>query len=149
TTGALSGTSNAFDVVGAVDHFKVIVPRSRFDAGAPFTVTAYAMDAANNVVSGYNSSASWPDPSGSITPGAPADFVNGVSTTPGAAIANASCTALFRSTSGAVSGTSSAFGVVGAVDHLQVIVPRSRFGAGAPFTVTAYAMDAANNVVWS
>src|SRR5205823_3169227 len=137
------------DVVGAVDHFKVTVPRSRLDAGAPFTVTASAMDAANNVVWSYNGSASWAERRVSIKPGAPADFVNGVSTTTGAAIANAYRNDRIAITSGAVKGMTSAFSVIGPVDHLQVKVPGSHFGAGAPFTVTAYAMDAANNVVWS
>jgi hypothetical protein len=93
-------------------RIQVSVPEA-VRAGAPFTITAKAVDSAGNVVPGYNGSATWSDLTGRLSPSAPADFVNGVSTTT-AAIPVAFSGNRITINSGGVNGQSGGFNVAGA-----------------------------------
>jgi hypothetical protein len=114
--------------------------------GQDITVTATAKDTSGHTYTSWSAPASWSDRSGALSPAAPADFVNGVSTT----VAHVDVP--FRNdviaiTSGST-GKSRAFNVVGPLDHLSVSVPGSHT-VNMPFTVRATARDAANNLVTS
>jgi hypothetical protein len=115
------------------------------NAGAPFTVTARLVDAAGNVVTGYDGPGTWSDTSGQLSPGAPAAFVNGVSTT------SATVPVAFRNdritvNADGVSGQSGAFAVRGPLSRIGVSVATPVF-AGTPFTVKARAYDSAGNLL--
>jgi hypothetical protein len=112
TSGGASGTSGAFNVTGPLASVTVgIGGKSTVAPGSPFTVTAYAFDALGDLISTYNAPATWSDRSGSLSPAAPSNFVNGVSTTTNASIATPTTSDKITITTGGVSGTSTAFGV--------------------------------------
>jgi hypothetical protein len=112
--------------------------------GAAFTVTVSARDAANNLLTGYAGPAEWKDIAGAL-PGNPSDFAAGVSKT-SVTISQPVRGDRVTASSGGVQGTSGAFSVAGAVDHLELSAPSSA-PAGTTFTITARARDAAGNLV--
>jgi hypothetical protein len=148
-TGA-AGQSAAFNVTGAVDHLSLSVqssPRTgMFDPAGPVQVTARALDAAGNTVTGYSGPATWSDSAGLLSPSAPSDFVAGVSRT----TANASSPVHGDVLTLASGGNSiqRKFNVVGPLDHFDAHVPSSA-NVGDPFSLTVYARDAAGNVFTS
>ena len=106
----------------------------------PFTVTASARDAAGNPIGDYNAPATWSNLDGGLAPAAPADFVNGISTTTDT-IDHRPTTRGSRFESGGVSGHSEPFEVLGPASlDVHFVDPME---AGVPFTVTVFARDAA------
>src|SRR3954466_10286078 len=136
--------SAKFDIVGPLDHIDVYTPASATTT-APFTVTARARDAAGHAVTGYNGPATWSDKSGQLQAGGSTGFVNGVSTI-SASEATPCHGDVVSITSSGLTGSTRAFNVVGPFDHLDTRVPASVLLSGS-FTLTAYAHDAANNLV--
>ena len=80
SSGGLSATSGAFNVVGPPVRLALSIPPSA-SVASPFTITSRVLDGAGNVASGYNAPAGWSEASGTISPAAPSDFVAGVSKT--------------------------------------------------------------------
>src|SRR6185437_745681 len=113
---------------------------------APFTVTARARDALGSPVTTYTGPATWSDNTNGLAPAAPADFVAGVSTTSVTEPDAFHGDVISVSSSGS-SGSSKPFNIVGPYNHIDVTGVPASGHVGTPFTVTAYAHDAANNVV--
>jgi hypothetical protein len=143
TSGGISGQSTPFDVIGPTTiTFKM---PGRAAAGVPFTITAYARDANGQVLTNFSSSATWSDLSTQLSPAAPANFVNGVSTTT-ATISSPWKDDRITITSGGVSATTGAFAVVGPFASITVSVS-TPVTATSSFTVVARAVDAVGNLV--
>jgi alpha-tubulin suppressor-like RCC1 family protein len=109
TSNGISGKSAFFRVLGPLAKI-ALRPIDSATVGVPFVVKAYALDAAGNTLSTYNQPATWSDLSGTISPVAPSDFVDGISrttTTIGAHFANDQITF----SSGGISGKSNLFHV--------------------------------------
>jgi hypothetical protein len=139
--------SRPFRVVGPIDHIDVSLSSSATTA-SPFTVTARARDALGALVTSFNGPASWTDRSSALQPAAPSDFVAGASTTtvtePKPFHAD-----LITVTSSGVTGSSKPFNVVGPFDHMDFSpahLPSTMY-TGTSVQLTAYARDAANNLV--
>lgn len=145
SSGGANGTSKTFNVLGPLDHIGVPTPMDP-NAGAPFTIKAFAYDSANNNITTFNGPASWSDLSGELT-GAPTTFVNGVSQSSSAQIADPQHSDQLTASSGPISGQSGQFNVIGPLHHLNVTGPTGPKTTGQTFTVTADARDAANNLL--
>jgi hypothetical protein len=143
--GGVSGMSSPFKVIGPVDHIDVSVSSSATTA-SPFTVTARAHDALGALVTSYNGPASWSDKSGAVRPAAPGDFVAGVSTTTVSEPQPFHADVITITSAGAF-GSSKAFNVVGPFDHMTFSHVPSTMYTGTSVKLTAYARDAANNLV--
>jgi hypothetical protein len=143
--GAAAGMSRQFKVVGPIDHIDVSLSSSATTA-SPFTVTARARDALGDLVTSFNGPASWTDRSSALQPAAPSDFVAGVSTTTVTAPKPFHAD-LITVTSSAVTGSSKPFNVVGPFDHMDFSRLASTMYTGTSVQLTAYARDAANNLV--
>ncbi len=141
-SGGAVANSQLFNVFGPLDHLRawVVGPVS---AGAPFTVAANALDSAGNVTR-YNGAVTFSDSFGELD-GAPTSFTNGVAKTTSASIADPQHADQIRVSSGGMNASTTVFNVFGPLDRLRawVVGPVS---AGAPFTVTANALDSAGNV---
>jgi hypothetical protein len=114
--------------------------------GQDITVTVVAKNSTGHTYTSWSGPATWSDASGTLSPAAPGDFVNGVSTT----VAHVDVpfhNDVISIRSGST-GQSAKFNVVGPLDHLRVRVPPSN-GVNTPFTVRATAQDAAGNLVKS
>jgi hypothetical protein len=126
---------------GPVDHFDIHVP-TNLRINSPFLVTAYARDAAGNLVTGYTATTTWTDSAGA-TGTTPVGFSNGVGElylqffTPVHAdrwiVANADAPS-----------TGAPFNVLGPATHLGLTMPSS-VAAGSTVKITARALDAAGN----
>jgi hypothetical protein len=150
SSGGLSSTSGAFNVIGPVTHLDLLAPSS-VPVASGFKITSHALDAAGNVVTGYNASANWIESSGTISPAAPSDFVAGVSTTT-VQVPVALKSDVVTLTSGVLSA-SRAFRVIGAFDHIALAwtpssTPPIRCTSAAG-SLLARAEDAAGNVISS
>ena len=146
SSGGASGTSRAFSVYGPITHI-TFGSVGAHRAGAPFTLTATAMDSLNQKVANYNGGATWSDLSGSsLGPAAPSDFVDGVSKTANASVANPTHNDVISILSGGASGTSGAFNVYGDATHIAV-GNAGNHPAGSAFSVTATAQDANGSTV--
>jgi hypothetical protein len=143
TAAGITGQTRSFNVIGPADHLELSAPSSP-SAGAPFTVTALARDAAGNLVTGFAGPASWSDTAGRITPGAPSDFVAGISTT-SATVPSPVHADILTLSSGGLSAKRT-INAVGPLDHITASVP-STTSLNTPFDLTVYARDAAGNVV--
>ena len=144
-TGSLSGTSPAFNLFGSLDHITIGTPANPA-AGAPFTITASALDALQSPVADYNASATWSDGSGSLQPPQPANFANGVSKTTTATVPNPYHADTITVLSGGDQVTTKAFNVLGSPDHIIVMAPTT-VSAPSQFTVTGTMYDSAGNVL--
>jgi hypothetical protein len=143
-SGATRSSSAPFDVLGAVRSLDVRVP-PRSDAGAPFTATVYARDAAGSVVTDYAGVPEWRDSAGALSATQPGAFVGGLSRTTVATTAPVRGDVLSVRT-GDAAGASRAFSRIGSLDHLDVSAP-STVSQWRDFTVVARARDAAGNAV--
>ena len=146
----VAGQSSAFNVAGAVDHLSLSVqssPRTgMFDPAGPVQVTARALDAAGNTVTGYSGPATWSDSAGLLSPSSPSDFVAGVSKTTANASSPVHGDVLTLASGG--NTVQRKFNVVGPLDHFDAHVPSSA-NVGEPFSLTVYARDAAGNLFTS
>jgi hypothetical protein len=129
----------------AAASIKVTVSPTSVAAGSTFTVKATAVDSLGNTLTSYSGTGTWSDLSGGLTPGAPLDFVNGISTTKARVAAPYKADTITVS-SGGMSGTTKAFSVFGPLDHIALSGPGTPT-AGATFKLTATAQDALNQTV--
>jgi hypothetical protein len=140
TGSGVTGQSALFDVLGPFAKVAVAVP-GWVSVSVPFTVTANATDAAGNLLSDYDGPATWSDLSGALSPAAPADFVNGMSTTQ-ATVASGFDDDTITVSSGGVTGTSNLFRVFAPASLDVVFTDPEPFRVGVPFTVTVVARNA-------
>ncbi len=104
------GTSRSFNVTGPLNHIALSVPR-KVRAGVGYTVTAYARDALNDTITSYTDTATWSDLTGTLSPGTPSAFANGISKTTGTTVAKPTGNDTITIASGGTSGTSGTFAV--------------------------------------
>jgi hypothetical protein len=114
--------------------------------GVPFTVTAVMRDGAGNRVINYDRPATWTSLDGGIAPSAPANFVQGISTS------EATVSAAFRGdritvSSADASGQSGALNVLGPLDHIALSGMPGSVSVGQTFTVSATAKDAVDDTL--
>lgn len=146
TSNGVTGQSAKFDVLGPIDHVKVVGPSAPVDQGQSFTVQATAKDAANNTLTAYSGAVTWSDTTGSLEPSAPSSFSHGVSTTTADVASGPSDGDVITVDTGGASGTSAPFTVRGPLDHF-VFSPKvpTPVSAGAAFKVRVMAVDALGN----
>lgn len=143
TTGGVSGESSAFDVIApSTIWFKF---PSGIDAGASFTLKAFAGDSSGHVLTAFSAAARWSDLSGALSPATPAPFVNGVSTTQ-VTIPPPVHGDRITLTSGGLARSSGSFNVYGPIAAITTRVS-APVTTGSPFTFKAFAMDAAGNTL--
>ena len=145
TSAASSG--DLFTYTRVVTHFVVAsIPAQA--AGQPFTVKLTAEDAGNHVVTTYAGSPAWSDATGSLSPSAPAAFVNGVATTTGVQVADAAHADKITITdpTAGVTSTSAGFNVTGPLTHF-VFATIAQPTRDQAFTVKVSAEDALNDVI--
>ncbi|MFZ5516291.1 MAG: hypothetical protein ACOY90_06610 [Candidatus Zhuqueibacterota bacterium] len=148
-SGSQNGISNYFDVISSsVDRF-VFNTISQQVAGASFIVSIQALDAAGNVVTNFNGTASLSDLTGTISPTTTANFSSGVWS--GSVTITKSRTAnQITVTSSGKAGNSNNFDVIPAsLHHFTIENIPSPQGAGTAFQITVYAMDSYENRVTS
>lgn len=113
--------------------------------GAPFTVAARALNSTGRTDTSFNGPASWSDNSGHLSPSGPSAFVKGASNTTGAAVSVPYHNDTITVTSGALSGTSTAFNVIGPLNHFS-FTKLSTVATNQPFKLVVHALDSAGNV---
>jgi hypothetical protein len=141
---AVVGAPSAGAITTVPAQIAVTLSPSSPAVGQDVRVTAVAKDSLGQTMTSFSVPASWSDRSGALSPGAPADFVNGVSTTV-AHIDRAFHGDVISVTAG-TTGTSRAFNVLGPLDHLTTSIP-SGPKVDTPFNVTISARDAVNNLL--
>ncbi|MEN3369734.1 MAG: hypothetical protein V7609_1877 [Verrucomicrobiota bacterium] len=150
TQGAVTGTSNTIVVgAGSATHFSVTAPASA-TAGTPFTFSVTALDASNNVVTGYTGTVHFTKSDSGAGSAVPPDYTfvggdNGAHTfTNGATFVTAGNQTI-TATQGAVTGTSNSVAVSAAnANHFSVVAPANAT-AGSAFTFAVTALDQFNN----
>jgi hypothetical protein len=161
TNHSVFGAENAFvaklTFPEAATHFSVSAPAGAA-AGVPFSVTVTALDANNNVVTGYTGTVHFTsaDPYGATLP---ADYTftaadHGVHTFPAAATLYTAGTWDVTATDTSnptLTGSANVTVTPAALDHFLIAtsVDGSSTTAGVPFDVTVTAQDAYNNTVTS
>ncbi len=140
---AISGTSNAINVAPAgATHFAVSAPGST-TAGIAISVTVTALDAFNNVATGYAGTVHFTSSDGAATLPSNSTLTNGIGTF--SAILRAAGSQTITATDGPITGTSNTIGVAAAATtHFTVSAPASET-AGNAFNITVTALDAFNN----
>jgi hypothetical protein len=144
----ITGTSNPETVApGPATHFTVSIPANG-TAGTAGSVTVTALDAGNNIVTGYSGTVHFTSTDGQAVLPADVTLTNGVGTfsetldTAGSQTITATDTV--HST---ITGTSNAETITaGAVTHFAVAIPANGT-AGSAGSGTVTALDAFNNVV--
>lgn len=144
--GSQTGMSNAFEVAASdVDHFVVSAVGSQ-TAGAPFSVTLTAQDAANNTVTAFNGTVDATVDAGTVTPAVSPAFSSGTVTFDVAVTEAGTRTVAFLRTGGVGSGSTGAFNVVPGATRQFTFDPIGTQGAGAAFPVTITARDGSGNL---
>ncbi|MBV9493030.1 MAG: hypothetical protein JOZ54_02205 [Acidobacteria bacterium] len=143
----INGTSNDINVApGAATHFAVNAP-SNAVAGTPFNFTVTALDASNNVATGFAGTAHFTSSDAQAVLPANAGLSSGTGTFPATlkTVGSQTITATDSVASG-INGTSNNIDVAaGAATHFTVTAP-SNASAGMAFNFTVTAFDASNNV---
>jgi ELWxxDGT repeat protein len=148
-SGGKTKQSAVFNVIGPLDHLTVAVSVAGVvTIGGNFNITAKAYDSANNPLTSYSGAIAFTDLSGTLT-GTPTTMTNGVATTTTAQVANPFHKDRVSAQSGAANGQSTAFDVLGPLDHFEVGHPSSGFFATSTFTIIATARDVAGNFLAS
>jgi len=116
-----TGTSNSFNVNPAeLDHFSFSEIISPQIAGVPISVTLEANDAYENIISGFSSTVTLSDESGTMTPTVSGNFSSGL-WTGNVTITQASVDNQITATSAGTNGISNHFNVTAAgFDHMLI-----------------------------
>src|SRR5260370_29447427 len=145
---AISGTSNSINVTGPpATHFSVVTPAND-TAGASFTFTVNALDASNNVATGYSGTVHFTSTDSQAALPANSTLTNGTATFSATlkTIGSQTITAT-DSVTASIAGTSLLINVGGgAASHFSVTAPATPT-AGTAFNLTVTALDSATNVV--
>lgn len=144
TGGGMSGTSNAFSVLGPLDHFHFLSIGPQV-SGVPFLIRIEAHDSQHNLITDLNTTLTLSSSVGNITPTS-VNLVNGVfegnvtidTPTPSVYI-TASALSKF--------GTSNNFSVSAGLHHFTFDLISSPQTAGTPFLVKIYARDSLGNLI--
>ena len=141
TSGSATGSSASFAVLGPLAQITV-GKIATGTVGSSYTVKATALDSAGNVLTAYAGSATVTDLVGG---NASASFIKGKLT---AAVtpSGPSKADVATVTSSGISGQSAGFKVLGPLATIKVTTT-GPYSAGAPFSVTALALDAAGNTL--
>jgi hypothetical protein len=146
-TSSITTTSGAILVsAGGATHFTVSAPASA-TSGTSFSFTVTALDATNNVATGYSGTVHFTSSDGAAILPANSTLASGVGTFSAtlATGGNQTLTATDSVTS-AITGTSGTIAVsAGAATHFTVTAPASA-APGVAFSFTVTARDATNNV---
>jgi len=148
--GSQIGTSNNFDVVaGNIDHFDISNISSPKTAGVPFSVMITAKDANNAVVNNFTGTANLSDLTGSLSPIATTNFVNG-QWTGNLTITKSYSNNQITVTGAGKSGNSNQFNIqANSVNHFSFNTITSPKTAGQSYSITIYARDSYENIVTS
>jgi hypothetical protein len=141
TSGSVSGESSSFKVYGPFAQM-VMYRVGPFAVGTPYTVNASAEDAAGNLLLSYSGSATVSDLCGGNASGSFSSGKLSVQLTP----TSPSKADEVTIDSGGVTATSPSFKVYGPLAQVKVMVA-GPFVHGSPYTVTAWAEDAAGNIL--
>ncbi len=147
--GLTSGTTTFTVVPGAADHLTFTSSTANLTSGAGRTLTAEVRDAANNVLTGDNSTSvtfTKTAGAGTLTGLGAATAASGISSKSVTAVLAGSIT-VTASAAGLTSGTTTFTIDPGAADHLAVTSSTANLASGAARTLTAEVRDAANNVL--
>jgi hypothetical protein len=148
SSGGLSGTSGAVDVLGPLARFSFTPELHKQAINTSFTVKISAHDAAGNLLTGYAGSPSWFDSSGSLSYSSPAAFIGGVSTTTTAVADPYHLDKIIvDDASAGVQSSSHAFNVLGPFDHFSFSKIPQSLAVNQPFTLVVRAVDSAGNIV--
>jgi hypothetical protein len=147
---AISGTSSSINVTGPpATHFSVITPAND-TAGTSFTFTVNALDASNNVATGYSGTVHFTSTDSQAVLPANSTLTNGTATFSATlkTIGGQTITAT-DSVTASIAGISLSINVGGgAASHFSVTAPATAT-AGAAFNFTVTALDASNSAVAS
>lgn len=144
-----TGQSNTFNVNAALlDQFSINTISTQA-AGEPFSITATALDAYDNIVTDFTSTVELSDETGTISPVVSGNFSQGQWTgTVSISQARTGNTITVRNSGGSESGTSNSFDVISSsIDHFDVSTVSSPQTAGRGFSLTITAKDAQDNTV--
>lgn len=142
-----SGTSNTFDVIPAsVNAFQIGLVASPQAAGIPFSITITALDAYGNTATGFNSTVSISDVTGTLTPATSGSFTSGVRTESVTITRAQNDVRITVQDGSGHTGTSNLFNIIPGAVHHFVIGTVGDQTAGAPFSITVQAQDTYNNI---
>ncbi len=148
-TASITGTSTSITVVAIAPpiHFSVSAPATA-QSGTAFSFTVTALDASNNVLSGYGGAVHFTSTDGQAALPANSTLTNGVGNFSATLQTAGSQTITATDTvTASITGTSSSItvGAIAPPTHFSVSAPTPvRVGTAFSFTVTA--RDAANNI---
>ncbi len=147
--GTETGSSNNFDVISSdVDHFTFSTVSDQ-QAGNSFSVTIYARDRENNLVTDFSGTATLSDLTGTITPTTTGNFSSGVWSGTVNIIKSRGDNIITVTSSGKAGNTNNFDVLPAALDHFKFENISSPKIAGTSFQIIMYAEDIYNNRVTS
>ncbi|MDW7679186.1 MAG: hypothetical protein SCK70_01370, partial [bacterium] len=147
--GSETGVSNSFDVTTvAVDHFVISAVGAQV-AGQPFSITIRAEDSSNNLVTAFTGTVELSDLSGTLSPTASGNFIDG-EWAGNLTITRSYSSNKITATGNNKTGVSNLFNVAPAsLDHFRFQTINSPQVAGVSFPLTIQAKDAFDNLALS
>ncbi len=131
---------------GSLDHFSITGVGASETAGNTFQITITAQDVYDNTATGFTSTATLSDLTGTITPTVTSSFSAGVLNNQSVTIIKTHASNTIMATSSGKAGTSSSFIVDPAsLDHFEFDTITSPQTAGSWFSVTITAKDGYDN----
>jgi len=141
-----SGTSNTFNVqANTVTHFSFNTITSPRTAGQNFTITIYARDNYENIVTSFTGAVDLSDNTGTIDPTTTSNFTNG-RWLGNVSITTAQNDVEITATQGSSTGKSNKFNVQAAALHRFTIGNVSTQQSNIPFNISVIARDQYNNI---
>ncbi len=141
-----SGTSNQFTVqANSVTHFTFDGIPSPKIAGQGFSITIYALDNYENIVTSYSSTANLTDNTGTINPATTTNFLSG-QWTGNVTLTKSQNDVEITATQGTSTGKSNKFNIQAAALHHFTIDNLSTQQSNVPFTIKITAKDQYNNI---
>ncbi|MBV9497010.1 MAG: IPT/TIG domain-containing protein, partial [Acidobacteria bacterium] len=145
TTPGGTGSSTYTYLAGSATHFSVVAPATA-TAGSPFSTTVTALDAFENVATGYAGTVHFTSSDGTATLPADSALTNGVGTF-NATLRTVGAQSI-AAADGAITGSTSINVVAGPAAVLDATAPTNAT-AGAPYSVTVTISDAFGNRITS
>ena len=144
-----TAASNTFDVnPGPLTHFAIGTVATPQTAGTAFGITITALDANNNVVTGFAGTVGLATTAGTISPATSGSFVLGVREENVTVTQSGTGRTISADDGSAHTGTSNAFDVSpGALDHFAIGTITSPQAENSPFNLAMTAKDVNNNTV--
>jgi hypothetical protein len=147
-----SATVTVLAAVGPATHFQVVASASSVTAGSAFSITVTALDASNNIASGYSGTVHFTTSDTRSGVVLPADYTftaadNGVHTFTNAVklvTAGSQTVTATDTTTSSITGSTTVTVNPGAATHLAIAAPPSA-RINVPITITVTALDAYGN----